>query len=178
MQKYSPAVLKIESFKDLRLFALASIFTVANVLTPIIIHRFIPAGGQMFLPLYFFSLLAGLMYGWRVGVVTGLASPVLSFLLTGMPPVMILGFVLLKSSILGFSSGIFSKRLTKFWPYLPAVFAVALTQAIGIVAIMAFTNKSGLALSDILTGYPGLILQIVMAPLATQYFFRDEKDKA
>lgn len=40
----------------------------------------------MFLPIYFFTLVAAFRCGWKVGLLTAVLSPVVNCLLFGMPP--------------------------------------------------------------------------------------------
>ncbi|RKY70366.1 MAG: ECF transporter S component, partial [Candidatus Latescibacterota bacterium] len=50
-----------------------------------IFHQF-GIAGKVFLPMHFPVIVAGLLFGPFSGLLVGLFSPVLSFLLTGMPP--------------------------------------------------------------------------------------------
>jgi len=52
---------------------------------PTIFHFYTDGLGRIWLPMHFPILLAGLLCGWRLGLIVGAATPVLSSLLTGMP---------------------------------------------------------------------------------------------
>ena len=46
--------------------------------------------GRVWLPMHWPVIFAGLCYGWRSGALIGLAAPGVSFLLSGMPPAVVL----------------------------------------------------------------------------------------
>lgn len=155
---------KLLSFTQAR-FYLASTFLIAgNILLPMVLHQFGNAG-QIFLPLYFFSLLGGLLYGWEVGLAVGLLSPLTSFLFTHMPPAPILNFVVLKSVILGVGAGKLSRIFTDKSLFLSGFLALSLMQIAGIVAIFWLTKNWLMATADLVIGYPGLMLMLVMGPI-------------
>jgi len=152
------------SFTDAR-FYLASTFLIAgNILLPMVLHQFGNAG-QIFLPLYFFSLLGGLLYGWKVGLTVGLFSPLASFLFTHMPPIPILNFVILKSVILGVGAGKLSRVFTGKSLFLSGFLALSLMQITGVAVIFWFTKNWRMATIDLIIGYPGLILMQLVGPI-------------
>ena len=108
------------------------------------------------------------MFGYRVGIVTGFVSPLISFYTSGMPPITILPFILIKSIILGGSSGFLKERITKSH-WLIAILAVTITQLLGVAVIYTATQQSNLALADLKLGYSGLLLQVTLAPLIAQF---------
>ena len=82
-----------------RTYLFGAIFILGNLLLPQLCH-FIPDGGKMWLPIYFFTLIAAYKFGLRVGLLTAIFSPVLNCLLFGMPSLAILPVLLIKSSLL------------------------------------------------------------------------------
>ena len=56
------------------------VFVVGNLLLPQLAHL-IPQGGLIFLPIYFFTLIAAYKYGIHVGVLTAILSPLVNNLL-------------------------------------------------------------------------------------------------
>lgn len=155
---------KLLSFTEAR-FYLASTFLIAgNILLPMVLHQFGNAG-QIFLPLYFFSLLGGLLYGWKVGLTVGLLSPLASFLFTGMPPMPILNFVMLKSVILGAGAGKLSRIFSSKSLFLSSLLSLSLMQLFGFSIIFWITNNWRMASADLAIGYPGLMLMLVFGPL-------------
>ena len=154
---------KLLSFTQAR-FYLASTFLIAgNILLPMVLHQF-GAAGQIFLPLYFFSLLGGLLYGWKVGLTVGLLSPLASFLFTHMPPMPILNFVILKSVVLGIGAGKLSRVVSEKGLYLSSFLALCLMQIAGISVMFLLTNNWRRSTADLVIGYPGLMLMLFVGP--------------
>ena len=71
----------------------AFLFVAGNVLLPQLCHLF-PLGGVRWLPIYFFTLVGAYKYGWRVGLLTAVASPWLNSALFGMPAAAVLRMLL------------------------------------------------------------------------------------
>lgn len=87
------------NYTELKTYILTLAFVAGNIVLPQICHL-IPKGGFIFLPIYFFTLIASYKYGWRVGVLTAVLSPVVNHLLFGMPPAAVLPAILTKSLLL------------------------------------------------------------------------------
>lgn len=156
------------SFTEARFYLASSLLIAGNILLPLAVHQFGGmTAGQALLPLYFFSLLGGLAYGWQLGLTVGVLSPLVSFTLSGMPPAIILPFVILKSAILGITSGIISRRVRSV--AISSLLAVLAAQLIGITVMWLTTGKSAMALSDIRVGYLGLLLQSFIAPKIVKF---------
>ena len=52
-------------FANVKTYLFAAIFIVGNLLLPQLVHQ-IPQGGLIYLPIYFFTLIAAYKYGIRV----------------------------------------------------------------------------------------------------------------
>jgi hypothetical protein len=143
---------------QLKFYWITAIFAVANVALPALLHLF-PMGGMMFLPIYFFTLVAGYKFGWKVGATTAIASALVSFSLTGMPPLPVLPFVIFKGFLLGLSAGVVAK--ISRWPLLlNLVMVVFLYQLGGSIFEWFVLQDMKRVLSDITIGYIGLALQV------------------
>jgi len=59
------------------------------VVLPMAFHT-IPRAGSVLLPMHIPVLLAGLVCGWKSGLITGIIGPVFSTMISGMPPTMAL----------------------------------------------------------------------------------------
>ena len=70
----------------------------------------IPNAGAVYLPMHIPVLLCGLICGWQYGLLCGLAGPLLSSLLTQMPPMAILPAMMLEVAIYGAVCGIMMRR--------------------------------------------------------------------
>ncbi|MCL2888346.1 MAG: ECF transporter S component [Elusimicrobia bacterium] len=62
------------------------------------------------LPMHWPVLLAGLVYGWRSGLLLGVAAPLISFGLSGMPEGTMLGIMVCELAVYGFAAGIFAEK--------------------------------------------------------------------
>lgn len=89
---------------DPRLYLATCALVLGNLVLPWALHR-LPDGGRTFLPVLFFTLVAGWRLGARAGVLTGLLSPLANHLLTGLPPAALLQGLLLQSVLLGLLAG-------------------------------------------------------------------------
>lgn len=94
------------TFGNFRTYLAATAFLCGNILVPQLCHL-IPGGGLIFLPIYFFTLVAAFRCGWKVGLLTAVLSPLVNCLLFGMPPVASLPAILIKSLTLVGSPAIF-----------------------------------------------------------------------
>ena len=52
------------SYRELRTYAAVALFVAGNIVLPQLCHL-IPQGGLIWLPIYFFTLIAAYKYGWR-----------------------------------------------------------------------------------------------------------------
>ena len=145
-------------FSNVKTYLFASIFVIGNLLLPQLAHL-MPQGGLIFLPIYFFTLIAAYKYGIRVGLLTAVLSPVINSLLFGMPAAAMLPVILIKSGLLAVAASMAAKYFGKI--SLLAIFlAVFAYQIIGMGAEWAMTQSFAAAIQDIKIGYPGIILQI------------------
>jgi LytS/YehU family sensor histidine kinase len=145
----------------------------STVIFPALLHSF-GITGQIFLPLYFFSLLGGLTYGWRCGLVVGLLSPIISFSISSMPALSLLPFVIIKSLSIGGLSGLLIEKYKNKNILFVILGSILFTQLIGIILIFSLTSNLNIALMDIKVGYPGILLQIVSIPFISQLILRHE----
>jgi hypothetical protein len=151
------------SFRHLRLYSYSSIFVLANVSIPLLFHQE-PGIARMLLPIYFFSLVGALRYGWKCGVLTALLSPLVSFGISGMPLMAILPFVMFKSVILAGVAGMLSGRYGGRFIYMASLAAVFITQTTGSLLIFGITGNPVMAMADMQVGWVGLGLQMFLAP--------------
>ena len=72
------------NYNDTKTYLATLLFVVGNMALPQLFHL-IPQGGITWLPIYFFTLIGAYKYGWKVGLLTALLSPVLNSLLFVLP---------------------------------------------------------------------------------------------
>lgn len=71
-------------FGNVKTYLFALLFVAGNIALPQLCHL-VPAGGPTLLPIYFFTLIAAYKYGFKVGLLTAILSPVINHLLFAMP---------------------------------------------------------------------------------------------
>ena len=147
------------SFGNVKTYLFAFLFVAGNIILPQLCHL-IPMGGPTLLPIYFFTLIAAYKFGFRVGLLTALLSPVLNHLLFAMPAAAVLPAILVKSSILAVAASL-AARYTHNISLLPLLGVVLAYQVIGTSFEWAFTGSFYLAVQDFRIGLPGMLLQWV-----------------
>ncbi len=146
-------------YRELRTYLAAALFVVGNIVLPQLAHL-IPQGGVTWLPIYFFTLIGAYKYGWRVGLLTAVASPLLNSWLFGMPAPQVLPAILMKSVVLAAAAGFAARRFRTVT--LPLMLAVVLTyQVVGTFGEWALTGSFYAAAQDFRVGLPGMALQVV-----------------
>ena len=68
---------KVLAYTDIRSYVFTAGFISLAVATPWVFHQFYLAG-PTFLPMHIFVLVAGLLFGWRAGLIVGLFTPLVS----------------------------------------------------------------------------------------------------
>lgn len=156
------------SFGSVRTYLTALLLIAGNVALPQLFHM-VPQGGLTWLPIYFFTLVGAWIYGWRVGVLTALLSPVVNSLLFAMPSVAALPAIMLKSTLLAVFAGYAASRSRRV--SLPALAAVVLAyQCVGTLGEWMLKGDFILACQDFRIGVPGMLLQIFGGMLIIRYF--------
>lgn len=112
------------------------------------------------MPIYFFTLVGAYKYGWRVGLLTALVSPVANHLLFGMPAVAALPAILVKSSLLALAAGFAAWRMRRCTIALMAA-VVLFYQIAGSLVEWAMVGSFYAAVQDFRIGLPGMLGQIV-----------------
>jgi len=152
---------------QIKTVAFVSLFTLLSVLTPFLFHFAAgPQLGRMFLPLQIFVFVSGLLLGWPAGILTGFCAALLSYLVSGMPYLNVLPWVMVELIFYGFLAGLLRKELKiNLW------LSLILTMVLGrfLLWLAIFVLPTGLAPSPyfkaaILNGWPGILLQLAFIP--------------
>lgn len=145
-------------YREVRTYLAASLFVLGNIALPQFFHLF-PQGGVTWLPIYFFTLVGAYKYGWKVGLLTAVLSPLINSVVFGMPPAAALPAILIKSELLALAAGFTSHRYRKVTMYL--LLAVVLSyQTIGTLVEWLIKGNFYLAVQDFRIGIPGMLLQV------------------
>lgn len=155
-----------------RNLALCGLFCAVGVLLPQLFHMFGPAAGQVFLPMHIPVLMAGLLLGPWAGGVTGVVSPVLSCMITGMPAPARLPFMVFELAAYGIVSGCFGRKpLSAGKAYIGLACAQAagrVVNALCTVIAVCFLGAKNASLpavwGAVVTGLPGIVIQWILIP--------------
>lgn len=169
-------ILEISKTKEIFFVA---VFTLFAVYTPAIIHFFGgSSAGQKFLPMPFFVLLAGIILGWRAGLATAVAAPIVSFLISGMPAMEILPFIMFQLAVLGIISGMLRNKKNIFIVLAGSMAFSWVTIGIALF-IFSKINTMNYVFSGIKSGLFGIILELALIPIIlviiNKYLFREKE---
>jgi riboflavin transporter FmnP len=155
--------------KDITLTAL---FITLGITLPIVFHQ-IALAGRVFSPMHIPVFLAGIFVGPISGLIVGLVCPLLSFLLTGMPPPYAVPLMSLELPVYGVTIGI----LIRWFKY--PVISLLLAMILGRLAFALGLFLFGMFLSlpygpeafikvSVITGLPGIAIQLILIPLLVE----------
>ncbi len=142
------------------------------VILPMAFHA-IPNAGSIFLPMHIPALLCGLVTGWPFGLLCGLAGPLLSSLLTGMPPSAVLPGMMVELAVYGLVCGLMMKvvRTKNHYAdlYISLVAAMLAGRIIsGIAKALIFSQgkftMAAWITSSFVTSWPGILIQLALIP--------------
>ena len=133
------------------------------------------AGGVQWLPMYLPVLLGGCLLGWTWGLGIGIASPVVSFLITlafgdPMPALARLPFMVAELATFAAVSGLFAKKIShNAWMAFPAVLLAQIAGRTAFMLLVVIFQSvtpftPAVIWSQIQTGLLGMVLQAVAVP--------------
>ena len=174
---------KVIKYTDVRSYVFTFTFISLAVATPWVFHQF-HLGGPTFLPIHFFVLMAGLLFGWRAGLIVGLFTPIISFAISGMPAIVILPQIVVEISVYGLIVGILREKfnLRVIWSLIGAMISGRLALLL-VLSILYFikgavygplsvytgmdveVNPFAVFWSTVTLSWPGIIIQLVSIPL-------------
>ena len=139
---------------------------------PMAFHS-VPNAGTIFLPMHIPVLLCGLICGWPYGGVCGLIGPLISSLITGMPPAAMLPSMMVECCAYGFVTGMLMRHVhTK---HAVADLYISLVSAMVVGRVVAGFAKAwiftpGVApfawvTTSLVAGIPGIAIQLVLMPM-------------
>ena len=169
MQTTSVKLYSLE-YNNAKTYWTAALFVTGNILLPQLCHL-IPQGGMQWLPIYFFTLIGAYKYGWRVGLLTAVISPIVNSAGFGMPAPAVLPVILFKSILLAAAAGYAAKRFRKISVLLLAGVVLSY-QIVGTFGEWIWTGSFHTAIQDFRIGLPGMLLQIFGGYLFIKYLIR------
>uniref|UniRef100_UPI00307BD336 ECF transporter S component n=1 Tax=Alistipes shahii TaxID=328814 RepID=UPI00307BD336 len=168
--KTSSVTLYSTGYLETRTYLAAALFAAGNIVLPQLCHL-VQLGGPTMLPIYFFTLVGAYKYGWRTGLLTALASPLVNAALFGMLAVTALPAILVKSALLAGAAGYAARRFNRVSVALLAA-VVLFYQIVGSAGEWALTDSFTAAVQDFRIGIPGMLLQVFGGYLFIKYVIR------
>ena len=144
------------------------------VVMPVAFHAFGPVSSVLS-PMHIPVLLCGLVCGWPFGVFCGLAGPLLSSLITGMPPAAALVHMLPELCVYGLACGLLAKLIHTGNAYADIYCALAPAMLLGRIAggvartlfLLGKGQSYTLALwagAYLVEALPGIIVHLIVVP--------------
>lgn len=158
------------NYSQLKTYLLATAFAVGNIILPQLCHL-IPQGGVTLLPIYFFTLIGAYKYGWKVGLLTAVLSPVINHLIFGMPPLAVLPMILTKSILLAFAAGLAANYFKRISILILACVVLSY-QIVGTLLEWGMIGEFYKAVQDFRIGILGMFIQVVGGYFAIKYLIR------
>lgn len=160
--------------KSINQLIYAAFFITFAVILPQVFHLL--GSGSVFLPMHIPVLLSGFFLAWPYALMVGVLSPVLSFFLTGMPPVPMLFIMMFELATYGVLVSVFYNLIQK--NQIVRVYSTLLIAMIGgrivaclvtflmatIVNMGKFTTFFAWISSSVIPGLPGILIQLVFIP--------------
>jgi len=164
-------------YNEIRSYIFTALFVMLAVFVPWVFHQFHLAG-PTFLPMHIFVLIAGLLFGWRAGVIVGLLTPLVSHFISGMPVLNVLPQIVIELSAYGLIAGMLRHKynLRPIWALLGAMLGGRLALLLTILTIYLIAGQSYSPLgpeaspfasfwSVIKQGWPGIAIQLISIPV-------------
>ena len=161
----------MRTMHPVKCMTLSAVCIALCVVLPIAFHS-IPNAGSVILPMHIPVLICGMICGWPYGLICGLMGPLLSSVLTGMPPAAILPAMMVECGTYGMVSGLMLKyvrtKSTYGDLYIALIVAMLAGRVISGIA-KALIFSPGMAMSawitaSFVTALPGIVIQLVFLP--------------
>lgn len=160
--------MRLSNIKRLTLTALCIALC---VVLPMAFH-IIPNAGSVMLPMHIPVLLCGLVCGWQYGLLCGILGPLVSSVLTGMPPAAILPGMMVECGMYGCVGGLMMERIRTGSLYADLYLSLPVAMLAGRVIsgiVKALILTPGLSLTawataSFVTALPGISIQLILIP--------------
>ena len=155
---------------------LSGIFIAIGILLPMVLHFAGSEAGKVFLPMHIPVLLSGFVLGPAYGLGVGVITPLLSSILTGMPPLVtpvpMAVIMIFELGAYGMVSGLLNKKfkLNMICSLLGSMLAGRIAAGIVVAVILyvfGFKNLGNPVIyvwGGIITGLPGIVIQLIVVP--------------
>lgn len=155
---------------NLKSLTLAAFFVALGLVLPTLFHTI--GAGTVFLPMHIPVLLCGFVCGWQYGALCGLVTPLLSSLLTGMPPIWPTApAMMLELCAYGLLTGLLYRALRQnvYLALLGAMIGGRMVSGLANALFLGLAGKPyglhAFLTASFVTALPGIVLQLVLVPL-------------
>jgi hypothetical protein len=155
---------------ELRQIPLTAIFAALGVVLPPVFHLF--GLGATFLPMFLPVMMGSMLVCWKYALVLAIGSPLISWLLTGMPPLVppLLPVITIELILMALIISI----LHVYWHrsvWLTLIVAIIADRFILFIMVILFAQWMNLdpavfSVAMVVAGVPGIILQLLVIPVA------------
>lgn len=159
---------------------LSGFFIACGIVLPMVFHMF-SMGGPMFLPMHIPVLIAGYFLGPIYGAGVGIITPVLSGLLTGMPPLVpVMPIMALELCGYGLISGLVFSKTNKVYLSLIVAMIVGRLFAVAGAYVVALTlapkiNPIMYVVGGLTTAIPGMLIQLIFIPILIKILMNNKE---
>ena len=164
------------AYNELRQIPLTALFAATAVILPQFFHLI--GLGPTFLPMFLPIMIGSFLLTWKFALVLSVLPPLVSFIITGMPPLVppILPIMIIELIFIALVISIISVHLKKtFWIALPVAIIIDRLLLLLIVSwITPFLgyNHPVFTLALVGSGLPGIVMQIIVIPLALKMIYK------
>lgn len=157
---------------------LAGMCLAISIVMPTVFHFAGPQGGKMFLPLFWGVAMAALLLPAKYAVMVAVFAPVLSHLISAMPPIPMLYFMLVELFVYACMISVLKNKLPAPVVILTGLIVSRVSYiAIVSLAAMVFSLPPAFAgftvlLGGVLISLPGIIAQAIIIPTILHIYRR------
>lgn len=159
---------------------LSSLFIAMGLILPTIFH-IVNLSGSIFSPMHLPVIIGGFILGPSYGAMIGFITPVLSSILTGMPPLMpIMPMMALELLGYGFMSGLLFRKTKNI--YMSLIISIVFGRLCSMVGafILSITFAPQISpipyvVSGIVNGLPGIAIQLIAIPIMVKFLVANKE---
>jgi hypothetical protein len=159
----------------------ALVFQIILILTAVVLPAVSHSTGapvRYLLPMHWAVILAGLIYGWRGGILVGLLSPFISFFFSGMPLLNILPSMTVELITYGFVTGLLREAF-QLNSFLSVAIALVFGRIVFVASILFLNvvtmNQIEYFKVALLPGVIAAFLQILLLPFIAHWWLKNER---
>ena len=145
------------------------LFSGLGIAIPRIFHLLIgSSAGVTFLPMHLMVLISALTFGMFSSCIVAGSSVVFSYLLTGMPAIQRMPYMLIELVIYGLLLGLLNKKYNSYISLIATLIIGRIIYAGILFFIVNIIGLNGYGISVIqstISGIPGIIIQILLVPV-------------